>query len=100
MPWTETSGERTYQASLNGYVISIAEEQTVDNFDETVWRYVIRFYDTSGKLLDTATSNDFPTEYKFEGKKNAWDALRDLHDLARHKALKVGQALDELLRSL
>jgi hypothetical protein len=46
------------------------------------------------------TETDFPVDYKFEGGKKAWDALQDLYDIARRKALKVDQALDDLLRSL
>ncbi|HEX5227673.1 MAG TPA: hypothetical protein VFW44_08175 [Bryobacteraceae bacterium] len=100
VPWAETSDERTFQAALNGYAVSIAEEDAGDNYGEPITRFVIRFYDAAGKLLDTATEIDFGDRQMFDGRKHAREALHDLHDQARRKALRVDQALDDLLKSL
>jgi hypothetical protein len=100
VPWAETADERTFQAALKGYAVTIVQEDAGDYYGEPTYQYAIRFYDTSGKLLDTATEGDFPDIYKFEQGKNSREALRDLYDSARRKALKVDQALDDLLRSL
>ncbi|MGA2878055.1 MAG: hypothetical protein ABSG13_03815 [Bryobacteraceae bacterium] len=100
VPWTETSDEQAFQATFKGYAVTIAQEVEGYNYGEPSYQYAIRFYDGLGKLLDTATASDFPPGYEFEGEKKAWNALKELYDIARRKALKVDQALDDLLRSL
>jgi hypothetical protein len=100
VPWAETADERAFQAALKGYAVTIAHEDAGNYYGEPTYQYAIRFYDTSGKLLDTATESDFPDAYYFEDGKKARLALQDLYDIARRKALKVDQALDDLLRSL
>ena len=100
VPWSETSDERAFQAVLRGGVVSISQEQSGYEYGEPTCRYVIRFFDNSGKLLDTAAANDFPEHWAFAGGKEPAEALSELHDLARRKALKVDQALDALLESL
>jgi hypothetical protein len=54
---------------LEGYTVTIAQEDAGDYYGEPTYQYAIRFYDTSGKLLDTAMENDFPNVPKFEGGK-------------------------------
>lgn len=100
VPWTETSDERVFQAALKGYAVTVAQEDAGDNYGEPVYRYTIGFYDSFGKLLDAATEWDFPKGYEFKGNKTPQEALQDLYDIARRKALKVDQALDDLLKSL
>lgn len=100
VPWAETSDEHVFQAAFKGYAVRISQEAAGYDYGEPVYRYIIGFYDTFGKLLDSATEADFPETYEFEGGKLARVALRDLYDVARRKALKVDQALDDLLRSL
>jgi len=100
VPWAETSDERTFQAVLNGYAVSIAEEDAGYHYGEPITHFVIRFYDVNGKLLDAASETDFDERLMFEGQKQARAALHDLHDEARRKALRVDQALDDLLKSL
>jgi hypothetical protein len=99
VPWTETADEGSFQATLHGGVVTIADEQGGEPYGEFVRRYVVRFYDPAGKLLDSATSTDFAGQ-TFSGGKEALGALSDLYEMARRKALKVDEALDELLRSL
>jgi hypothetical protein len=100
VPWTETSDERTFQAALNGYALSIAQEDAGDYYGEPITRFVIKFYDATGKLLDTASETDFIDYPQFAGQKGPREALQELHDMARRKALRVDQALDDLLKSL
>ena len=100
VPWVETADERAFQAALKGYTVTIAQDYAGQDWGQAVYVYAIRIHDTLGKLLETATERDFPAEYRFAQKKTAAEALQDLHDVARRKALKVDQALDDLLRSL
>jgi len=100
VPWTETADERAFQAALKGGVVSISQEEGGYSYGEPTYRYVIRFFDPAGKLLDSATAEDFPERYAFAGGKQPFEALSELHDMARRKALKVDQALDALLESL
>jgi hypothetical protein len=100
VPWTETSDERTFQAALNGYVVTVSLEDAGQDWGQTVYIYSIRIHDLLGKLLETATERDFPVNYKLSGDKNGAEALQDLYDVARRRALKVDEALDDLLRSL
>jgi hypothetical protein len=100
VPWTETSDERTFQAQLGNYNVTVAHEFVGQEWGEDVYVYTIRIHDTLGKVLDTAVERDFPENFYFADGKRGREALRDLHDLARRKALKVDQALDDLLNSL
>ena len=100
VPWMETPEDGVFQASLKGGLVTIADEAAGYPYGEQIFRYAIRFFDTSGTLLDRATVSDFPENYKFAGGKSPFEALSELHDQARRKALKVEEALDELLKSL
>ena len=60
VPWTETSDEQAFQAAFKGYAVTIAQEVVGYNYGEPTYHYPIRFYDGTGKLLDTATASDFP----------------------------------------
>jgi hypothetical protein len=100
VPWVETADERAFQASLKAYTVTIAQEYAGQDWGQTVYIYAIRIHDLLGKLLETATERDFPVNYKLSGDKNGAEALQDLYDVARRRALKVDEALDDLLRSL
>ena len=100
VPWVETADERAFQAALKGYTVTIAREYAGQDWGQSVYFYAIRIHDPAGKLLETATEKDFPEEYKFAGKKNAAEALQNLQEVARRRALRVDEALDDLLRSL
>jgi hypothetical protein len=100
VPWSETSDERAFQAALKGYTVTVAQDYAGQDWGQAVYVYAIRIHDTLGKLLETATERDFQDQRSFVGNKTAAEALQDLYDLARRKALKVDQALDDLLRSL
>jgi hypothetical protein len=100
VPWTETSDERTFQTQLGNYNVTIAQEYAGQNYGEDVYVYAIRIHDTLGKVLDTAVERDFPHGFTFAEGRQATEALGYLHDLARRKALKVDEALDDLLNSL
>ena len=99
VPWTETSDEKTFQATLNLYTVTVACEYAGQNWGEDVYIHVIRIHDAVGKLLDSATERDFSGMHLRRGVL-AEEALRDLYDNARRKALKVDEALDDLLGSL
>ena len=100
VPWAETSEERTFQASLQQFTVTVELEHVGQNWGEDIYRYVVRIHDNVGKLLDEVTERDFPDNSSFAGGTKAHDALKNLYDLARRKALKVDEQLDNLLASL
>ena len=100
VPWTETSAETAFQASVNQYTVTIEKEHLGQDWGEDVYGYVFRIQDNEGKLLDEVRPRDFPEYTLFGGRELPKDALRDLYDRARRKALQVDKQLDDLLASL
>lgn len=100
VPWTETSAEAAFQASVNQYTVTIEKEYLGRDWGEDVYGYVFRIQDSEGKLLDEVRPRDFPQSTPFGRHERADDALRDLYDRARRKALHVDKQLDDLLASL
>jgi len=100
VPWTETSVEAAFQASVNQYTVTIEKEYLGQNWGEDVYGHVFRIHDSEGKLLDEVRARDFPENTWFQGHERPEDVLRDLYDRARRKALRVDKQLDDLLASL
>ncbi len=100
VPWTETSEEHAFQASLQQFTVTVELEHMGQNWGEDVYRYVVRIHDSVGKLLDEVTEGDFSDKSSFAGGIQAHDALKNLYDMARRRALRVDEQLDNLLASL
>lgn len=101
IPWAETADERVFQAALKTYIVTIAQEWAGQNWGTDIYRYVIRLLDPVGRVLDSATAEDFQGNSPMEmDKSEAGETLQHLYDAARRKALKTDEALDDLLNFL
>jgi hypothetical protein len=83
--WQETAGEQTFLAAVAKYVVTIRES----NWNGST-EYDLEVSDQSGKTLENASVSSGPL----------FADLSELHTLARRHALKVDEALTDLLSSL
>src|SRR5437764_653182 len=87
--WEETSEEDVFQAVFPDYSVAIFPR----NND-----YVLQVFNSEGKLLveldDVELDNITPENV------NMYEEMQELHENARHEALDVDDAIDDLLTQL
>ena len=84
--WTETGSVDTFLAPVSHYTVTIGKRSY----------YELKVYDRLGRILETATGDEKPET----ALPSPQERLRELHELARHRALAVDGSLSELLTSL
>ena len=84
--WEETADENTFLASVAKFIVTIAKP----NANE----YSLTVADQSGKTLEEAREQEGSSYYV------DYQRLAGLHELARRTALRVDEALSEMLSSL
>ena len=99
LEWAETAEDKTFLASFPQYNVSISKKYAGQNWGEDSYEYRITVRDTTGKILEDAGSSDL-LHLDFQDYASAEDAMKFLYEQARRKALKVDEALSELLSSL
>jgi hypothetical protein len=99
LDWAETAEEKSFVASFPKYSVTISEVLASDRWGNEFPSYVLTVMDLNGKVLDSVRDLDYPTNYEVaEGLLQT--EMRKLHDRARRKAMKVDEALADLLGSL
>jgi hypothetical protein len=86
--WQETANEQKFLAAVSKFVVTIGFE------DETNWTnasYGLEVSDQAGKALENVTL--YRGDLRFA-------ELQELHTLARRRALRVDEALSDLLSTL
>jgi hypothetical protein len=86
LEWQETASENDFQATVGHYVVSISQAGPISEEAD----YRIQVSDWRGNVLETAT----------EFREKSPGVLERLFQGARRKALKVDEALADLLSSL
>ena len=95
--WEATAERTVYQLSFPKYTVRLweaASQQDVEAND-----FVIAVYNEMGKQIEKA-SDVALADATGSSDVSAFQAMKELHDLARHRALGVDDALDSLLSSL
>jgi len=96
--WSETADENTFQISFPQYNVSVTKKYAGQNWGEEYYEYRITVRDQAGKILEDAGHSDFGVD-SFRGV-TAESVMKSLYDDARRSALKVDEALSDLLSSL
>src|SRR5262245_40054636 len=91
--WQPTSEDDTYQASFPNYTVRILERLARDEID-----IVLQILNEEGRLIEEVSDPQLNKIAPFEGQ--AFGFMRDLHQMARRKAMKVDVALDQILSDL
>lgn len=100
LQWSETSDSSSFQCSFAKYSVTAFEEWSHVDWGKDYYNYGITIRDADGKILESARQTDFPPGMEIAGGLTPFNALKGLYDIARRRALKVDQALDDLLGSL
>ena len=85
VPWEATADDTTFLAPVSKFVVTVAEVETYDGI-----RYDFAIRSDDGRIIDEVLAT----------RGEDWIQLRDLHSMARRKALHVDEALSDLLSSL
>jgi hypothetical protein len=97
--WSETADEDTFQTSFPQYNVSVTKKYAGQNWGEDYYEYRITVRDQTGKVLEDAGHSDFRGVESLGGG-TAESMMKSLYDNARRSALKVDEALSDLLSSL
>jgi hypothetical protein len=94
IPWQESAEDGAYQAAFPNYAVRILsrERRIAEGITHD---YVLQIYSGEGKLLD-----EVDDEQLTEQAPRSFQGMKELHSLARGKALGVHKALDEILSAL
>jgi hypothetical protein len=87
--WQETVDERAFAALLPKFTVAISRRRTGEE-------YTFRVVDERDRVVEEATIS----EAGHLQANDAWDKLRDLHELARRSAVHADEAVSDLLASL
>ena len=93
--WSETADDNTFQTSFPQYNVSVTKKYAGQNWGEDYYEYRITVRDQAGKVLEDAGHSDLSAVDHL-----AETAMKSLYDNARRSALKVDEALSDLLSSL
>lgn len=99
LDWVETAEENSFVASFPKYSATIAEVLDSDSWGNEYSSYVLTIMDLNGKTLDSVRDRDYSADYEVADGPIRGE-MRKLHDRARRKALRVDEALADLLGSL
>ena len=97
--WAETGEAQRFLAAFPQYTVSISKKYAGQNWGEDYYEYPISVSDASGKVLEEASDSGL-VHAEFPGYQSSQDAMKFLYEQARRKALKVDEALSDLLSSL
>jgi len=89
--WQETASLNTYLARVDRFIVTINKGGS-----EVYGGYSFQILDHTGRAVDgaLATFNDRPASVQ------NWERLRNLHDIARRRALNSEKVVSDLLASL
>jgi hypothetical protein len=102
--WETTEEETEFQSVFAGYSVRIALVESSDDRGEWHTTYVLRLYNSVGRLMDTFWAD--PTvldglQPDDPGKsKNIAKLMEFIYEQARNRALGVDVAIDEILKAL
>ena len=92
--WEKTGSPGNFQVSITNYILTIkkySEEQDPD--------CSLRIDNSDGDLVEEITYSDF-TELRTKSNKPGQSVLYDLHDAARHSAMRSDKAVKEITTAL
>ena len=92
--WQETANPHTYLAPVNKFTVTVGRAGS-----EVYGGYSFQILDRTGKAIDGALAT-FAGPEKNPGLHQNWERLRNLHELARRRALHSEKVVSELLSSL
>lgn len=94
VPWQETASLNTFLAPVGQFVVTVSSAGS-----EVYGGYSFKILDKTGRTIDGALATFSGPERGSAAFQN-WERLRNLHELARRRALQADQAVSELLTSL
>lgn|SRR5580704_847317 len=92
--WKETSNIATYLASVDKFVVTINKSGS-----EVYGGFSFQILDRTGRVVEGVAAPFVGREKSAEENAN-WERLRDLHEIARRRALHSEKVVSDLLASL
>lgn len=92
--WLETGNVNTFLAPVGKFTVTVGKAGS-----EIYGGYSFQIYDQTGKAVDGALAT-FVGPEKGAGLYQNWERLRNLHDLARRRALHSDKVVSDLLSTL
>ncbi len=93
--WQETANVNTFLAPVGQFVGTVSRGGS-----EVYGGYSFQILDKAGRTIDGALATFSVPERGSSAALQNWERLRNLHKLARRRALQADQAVSELLTSL
>jgi hypothetical protein len=95
--WETTAAPNSFQVAFQNYSLVIREDHDPER--ETDW-HTILVCDKAGRIIESATDDDFVGDSFFSTERNARVRMRELYNNARRCAFGVERALDEIMGEL
>jgi hypothetical protein len=92
--WQETANSNIYLAPVDKFTVTVGKSGS-----EVYGGYSFQILDQTGKAIDGSQA-PFVGPEKGAGLHQNWERLRDLHELARRRALHSDKVVSDLLSSL
>jgi len=92
--WQETANLNTYLARVDKFVVTINKQGS-----EVFGGYSFQILDGSGRAIEGVIA-PYKGQERSTSSKTNWERLRDLHEIARRRALHSEKVVSDLLASL
>lgn len=89
--WERTAVDGVYQASFPRYSVQISTRSTPAGSDD----YVVKILNSEGTVIEQAADADFANRLQ-----NASPLMSEMYNTARRQALRVDEAIDDILGEL
>lgn len=97
LPWQETEVDGVYQITFPTFSVSLSKRRSVH--PEAEKDYWLSIYNSSGKLIDEVSDEEFPADYILDGKP-PYLYMEELYEMARRTALGVEGVISQILAQL